>query len=100
MLKRKENTPLTDKYLDSLNGIQSAQPKAFLYERILKRMAEKNTKELATDTWKPLLLVASLAVLLGINLVFYFQYFNKVDKPTASIKDFAAAYDQNLDQQF
>ena len=88
-------TPITEKYLKSLEGIKDAEPKDFFYTRLKIRLA-KEQKDWIFPL-KPAWMIAALALFLLANTFILIEK-SKSDKnaQTASIESFATAYDQNI----
>lgn len=93
----KYQTPITDDYLKSLEGIKMAEPKDFFYTRLTSRLSNEQTQKDWVFPLKPVWMIASLAIFLLINTFILAEKYdaNKVENQ-ATIESFANAYGQNI----
>ena len=95
-MKKNVKTPLTEKYLESLEGIAPAEPKDFFYARIKQRIRTDEVKSELVFHFKPAMLITILTILLLLNIVVLAKHGKAEAGSHSSIKDFAMAYDQSL----
>ena len=89
-----QQTPLTDEFLKSIDGIAEAEPKDFFYARLTAKMA-KQQKEWIFPL-KPAWMVACLVLLLLINTFILIEKSKASGtEQIASIEGFANAFSQN-----
>jgi hypothetical protein len=103
MKKKFTNTPLTDQYLESLNGMKEAEADPFFYTRLKARME----KETADAGWsfplKPAWLVSLLVIFLFINAFFLVTQVKQnrvVRSQDTSLQNFASGYDLSVSTSF
>ncbi len=81
-----------DLILDSLHGIQSAQPRPFLYTRVMARM-ERDRSNPWVKAWNfvstPAITVSIITCLLIMNL--YTVYQRTTDQPEVQVESLATA---------
>jgi hypothetical protein len=97
MLNEMENkTPLTDKYLESLIGMGSDEPKDFFYSRLINRLENEKFQPAWIFPLKPVWMITTLIIFLVVNTVIITKKERVVSDESASIQIFANAYDQNV----
>ena len=98
---KKKSTLLLDEHLLSLKGMQEAGTDDFFYTRLKARMLAKQTE--GESNWnfslRPVWVVASMALLLVVNVFILSQQNKSTVKPTISsnsLQSFAESYDQTI----
>lgn len=81
------NTPLTEQYLQSLEGIQQVGVSPFFYTRLKGRMQQH-----ATPRLQPSFAIILLTVSLAINIFFLSGIFNQPQHNTSPAQAFAKTY--------
>lgn len=89
-------TPVTEKYLKSLEGIEAAEPKDFFYARLTFRLAHEQAQKDWVFPLKPAWMICTLAVFLLINTILLTRGNKPQKTDDSSIQGFANAYDQNI----
>jgi hypothetical protein len=88
-------TPLTDDYLQALEGLRPADLPPYFYTRLRARM-ERNGVEPAGFRWRPALAVAVLGLVLALNTVALLQQ-RRPSGPAApqkgALESFASDFD-------
>jgi hypothetical protein len=82
-------TPLVDKYLQSLDGMQEARTSPFFYAQVKNKMENRYNKERVI--WRPAFAIGILLIFLFINFWMLKQQRN--DNSTTALQSFAQAYD-------
>ncbi len=96
-MKQNVHTPLTDEYLQALEGMQAAEPDHFFYTRLRARM-EAAQKTGSSFLLKPVLAIAALAVVLLLNTMAIIQQKETNKQPlhnTSPVEDFNKEFDIN-----
>jgi hypothetical protein len=99
-MKQALHTPLTDEYLQSLQGLQPAEPDPYFYTRLRARM-EKAAAPSGSFLLRPVLAVAALSIVLLVNTFTILQQKNSKQQPeepvgnTATIEDFTREFNIN-----
>lgn len=104
---KKNSTPLVDEHLESLKGMELAEAGDFFYTRLKARMLadkEGNREQLWRFPLRPVWIVSTLVLLLGINGFMLTQQVrnkNISSKSTgSSVQGFAEAYDQTINTSY
>jgi hypothetical protein len=96
-MKQNVHTPLTDEYLQALEGMQEAGPAPFFYTRLRARM-EKGNESAGSFSLRPMLAIAALAIVLLLNTIAIIQQQETKHQPmnnTSSVEDFTKEFDFN-----
>jgi hypothetical protein len=98
-MMKKENHLLAEEHLKYLDGIKLPETDPFFYTRLKARMEKEHSASHSNFTLKPVWLVAAMVLVLIVN-VFMIGLKNKTvvgqSDETASVKGFAASYDQSV----
>jgi hypothetical protein len=96
-MKKEQNPPIVEEYLKSLNGMQPAEPKDFLYDRLINKLENEQQDTSWIFPLRPVWMVSALLVLLALNTLLLTEKrkTSKVNEP-ASIEGFAQAYDLQI----
>jgi hypothetical protein len=104
---KKRATPLVDEHLESLRGMQLAEAGDFFYTRLKTKMladTEENKDQLWRFPLRPVWIVSTLVLLLGMNgFMLTQQYRSKhigSKSTNSSLQDFAKAYDQTINTSY
>jgi hypothetical protein len=76
MINRNDIEKLVNETLDSLNGMQKAEPRPFLFTRIMARMNQKEEtiwEKIASLVSKPAVAFATVLLFLAINAIVLFS---------------------------
>ncbi|MDQ7948376.1 MAG: hypothetical protein REI78_12175 [Pedobacter sp.] len=96
-MKKIANSQITDQYLESLDGIRPAEPKAFFYDRLIDRLANEQQEDQWSFPLRPTWMIASLTILLIVNtLILLRKDHRTTDRSQATIESFANAYDLQI----
>jgi hypothetical protein len=93
-MKQSLHTPLTDEYLQSLQGIQPTETDPYFYTRLRARM-EKGQEPAGSFLLKPVLAVAALSIVLLLNTLTILQQKTSTPQPvnsTETIDDFSREF--------
>ena len=99
---KKNITPLVDEHIESLKGINEYVKDDFFYTRLKARMQNKNTDAGWSFPLQPVWVLATMVLLLVINVFMLSQKNTELSKTivdrngTTTIKSFAEAYDQTI----
>ena len=99
---RNKPTPLTDEFLQSVQGIRQAETDPFFYTRLKARM-EKRQEESISLALKPAWLLSLLAIFLFINTFFLMQQSKQKATTTSrdtALQNFAGSYDLTIFNSF
>lgn len=93
-MKKQDEQEWVNKVMNSLEGMQSAEPGVFLYAKIRDRVTGGSTKALLRRTIsvsRVIIVAASLALLLLLNLFTVYRQ-DKQKMPEASMQQVAGYY--------
>lgn len=94
-------TPLTDDYLNSLEGMHQVETSDFFYTRLQSKMSVTRQETNWPFALKPVWALAVLTLLLLLNAMVLLQQGQKASPASpGSLQDFASAYDQTLSPSF
>ena len=89
---KKNNTSLTDAYLESLQGMKEAETDPFFYTRLRSKMEQK--KPGRGINWQSVFALSVLLIFLFVNLWMVAQQKNyKNENSTSQLQNFARTYD-------
>lgn len=80
-------TPLTDEFLQSIEGISETEPAPYFYTRLKVRMEKKSE---IISVWKPAMAFA-LSVFLALN-IYFLSTNTKTEKNNNPVQEFANSY--------
>jgi hypothetical protein len=96
-MTKKNDTNLVDSYLESLTGMESADPKPFFYSRLITRLENEKRQTTWAFPLKPAWMIATLMAMLLLNTFILSRQLSPTKtNDTASIESFARAYDQEI----
>ena len=101
-MEERSSTPLTDEYLQSLDGIRAADPGPFFYTR-LKGNMQRQQKQ-AGNFYKPAWAIITLCFFLAVNIWMITQDKNNGqqtnNETTSSVQAFAETYNLNSNPNY
>ena len=92
---KRVQTPITDEYLKSIQGIKGAEADAFFYARLRAKMERRNEEK---GAWvfqlKPAYIITLLLIFLSINSVVVINQVQskKAEVTSSALKSFANSY--------
>jgi len=97
----KNNTPLVEEHLQSLQGMQEAATDDFFYTRLQARMEKKNLQRGWSFPLKPVWVIGSLVVLLAMNSIMLVRQKSREQQSTATpLQQLAQDYDLTISSSY
>ena len=97
----KNNTPLVDEHLQSLQGMQETGTDDFFYTRLKARMEKVQPQQGLNLPLKPVWIIGSLVLLLAVNSVMLLQQKEtKQQSNTTPIQQLATDYDLTISSSY
>ena len=100
-MNKAKHTPLTDEYLQSLEGMKPAGTEDFFYTRLVARM--ERGKEASRYPLRPAFVIGVLTVCLFANsamIIYQQNKNNQVEIKTTAAQNFAESFNLNVDSNY